>query len=138
MQLDRARREDGGQRVHVLLDRVCELVVLHEPVGPCEDRLGLRALVGGDTALQEARVDAEAQREPFDRVGGRARLPALDLGDVLLREPVAGEVGLRQAGGDAKLAQALTEARRLRRGGSPVRDPACGARSHQARSMPDT
>ena len=45
----------------------------------------------------------------------RARLAALDLRDVLLREPVAGEVGLRQAGGDAQLAQALAEARSLPR-----------------------
>ena len=41
---------------------------------------------------------------------GRARLAALDLGDVLLREALARELALRQAGGDAKLAQPLAQA----------------------------
>ena len=49
-----------------------------------------------------------ASHSIVSRVG--TRLAALDLADVLLREAVAGEIGLRQAGGDAQLAQALAEA----------------------------
>ena len=45
---------------------------------------------------------------------GRTRLAALDLGDVLLREPVARELALRQPGRDPKLAQALAEPDALR------------------------
>ena len=110
LQLDGAGAEHGRQRLRVLADRVVERVLLEQRVGAREDRLGLRALVGGDAAREEAGVDPEAQREPVDRLGGRARLAALDLRDVLLREPVARDVGLRQAGGDAQLAQALTQA----------------------------
>ena len=111
MQLDGAGAEDGGQRPRVLLDRLVEAPFFEQRVRAGEDRLGLGALVGGDPALEEAGVDPEAQGEPFGRLDGRARLPALDLGDVLLGEPVAGEIGLRQTGGDPKLAQALAEAR---------------------------
>ena len=114
LQLRRAGAEHGGQRARVLVDRGVELVLLEQRLGTREDRLRLRALVGRDAAREEAGVDAEAQREPLDRVRRRARLAALDLRDVLLREAVAGEVGLRQPGGDAQLAQALAEARPAR------------------------
>jgi hypothetical protein len=49
--------------------------------------------------------------EPFDRLRGRARLTALDLADVLLREAIAGELRLRQPSGDAQQAQAIAEPR---------------------------
>ena len=64
-------------------------------------------LVGGDAVREEARVDAQAHGEPVDRLPRRTGLAALDLGDVLLREPIARELALRQAGGHAQLAQAL-------------------------------
>ena len=47
----------------------------------------------------------ERDGEPLDRLGRRARLAALDLGDVLLREAVACELGLGQSGRDAELTQ---------------------------------
>ena len=53
---------------------------------------------------------AEPLRQPGDRLVGRARLPALDLADVLLREAIAGQRGLRQAGGDAQRADAFADA----------------------------
>ncbi len=127
LQLRRAGSEHRGQCPRVLLDRGVELVLLQQRVGAGEDRLRLRAVVGGDAARQEARVDPQAQREPLDRLRGRARLAALDLGDVLLREALAGEPGLGESRGDAQLAQALSEARPGGRAGGAH---SCGARSH--------
>ena len=87
-------------------------MLLGERVGAGEKRLGLRAIVGGDAAREEPCIDAEPEREPVDRLLRRAGLPALDLGDVFLREPVAGEVGLRETGGDSKLPDPLAQTRR--------------------------
>ena len=76
--------------------------------------------------------------EPLDRLVRRACLAALDLADVLLREALAGELGLRQAGGDAELAQALAQSE----GGGlrqAVRlDAECAAHADGARSLLDT
>ena len=116
-QLGRARPQHGRQRPRVLLDRRVELVLLEQRLGAREDRLGLRAVVGRDAAREEAGVDPQAKREPLDGLRRRARLAPLDLRDVLLREAVAGELGLRQPGGHAQLAQALAEARRTGRSG---------------------
>ena len=117
----------GSARVYSSI-AACELVVLEQRVGAREDRLGLRAIVRRDAARQEAGIDPESQREPFDRLRRRAGLATLDLGDVLLREAVAGEPGLREPCGHAELAQALAEARRA---GRPRRGTrSCGARSH--------
>ena len=128
MQLRCARPEDGRQGQRVLLDRRSELVVLEQRVGAGEDRLRLRAVVRGDAARQEARIDPQSKREPLHRLRRRARLATLDLGDVLLREALAGEAGLRQPCGHPELAQALAEARRP---GRPRRGTrSCGARSH--------
>ena len=126
-QLGRARSEHGRQGTRVLVDRVVELVLLEERLGAGENRLGLRAVVGRDAAREETCIDSQPKREPLDRLRGRARLAALDLGDVLLREAVAGEPGLREPGGHTKLAQAFAEARRPGRSG---RAHSCGARSH--------
>jgi hypothetical protein len=84
-------------------------VRLDERLGSSQGRLDATAFVGRDAVGQVAGVDVEAAREPRDRLAGRAGLAALDLADVLLREPIARELALCQARGDAKLAQALTE-----------------------------
>src|SRR5581483_383633 len=114
--------------------RLVETVLLRKRVRLGEDRLGLRAVVGGDAAREEARVDAEAQREPVDRLGRRARLAALDLRDVLLAEPVAREIRLREAGRHPKLAQALAEPRNAGCGNRAGGARSCGARSHRVRA----
>ena len=82
---------------------------LGERFGAGQRRLDAAALVGRDAVGQVAGVDVEAAREPRDRLAGRTGLAALDLADVLLREPIAGELALCQARGDAQLAHALTE-----------------------------
>jgi len=112
VELDGSGAEHSRQGAAIFSDRLVEPMLLEERVGAGEDRLGLRALVGGDAALQEPGVDPEPESEPLDRLGRRARLAPLDLRDVLLREAIAGEVGLRQTGRHAQLAQALAQARR--------------------------
>ncbi len=91
---------------------------LEQRLDPREGRLDPAALVGGDAVRQEAGVDAEPRCEPLDGLVGRARLAALDLAHVLLREPLAREVGLRQPRRDAKLAETLAKPDRARLGGS--------------------
>ena len=76
------------------------------PVTPSasgESSLEAPPLVGGDAVGEEARVAAELRGEPLDRLDGRTRLAALDLRDVFLGEPLAGELALGQPGGNAKL-----------------------------------
>ena len=87
---------------------------LVQRLGAREGSFEPRALVGRDAVREEAGVDSEAVGEPFDRALGRARLAALDLRDVLLREAVAGEVALRQPRCDAELAEPFSEAKSLR------------------------
>src|SRR5262249_36771681 len=70
----------------------------------------LRPLLGRDSRREECGVDAEPLCEPGDRVVRRARLPALDLADVLLGETPAGEICLGQPRGDAQGPHAVTEA----------------------------
>jgi hypothetical protein len=90
-------------------------VRLDERLGTSQGRLDAAALVGRDAVGQVAGIDVESAREPRDRLAGRAGLAALDLADVLLRESIARELALRQARGDAQLAQALRDARPARR-----------------------
>ena len=97
------------------LDRVLELVRFEERLGAGERSLDARALGRSRRRGEEAGVDVEPRGEPLDRLVRRARLAALDLADVLLGEAIAGEVGLRQTGGDAK--------RRRRRASAA---PGCG------------
>src|SRR5437016_10176371 len=75
-----------------------------------EQRVDAPALVCRDATLEEAGIDAELDREPLDGLARGPGLAALDLADVLLRETVAREIGLRQAGGDAQLPHALAQA----------------------------
>jgi hypothetical protein len=85
-------------------------VVVRERLRAREHRLDAAALVGGDPLLEESGVDAQLRGEPLDRLTRGPGLPALDLADVLLREPLARKVRLRQARGDAQLPDALAEA----------------------------
>jgi hypothetical protein len=85
-------------------------VRVRERLGPSQHRLDPAPLVRGHTALEEVGVDAQLRRDPLDRLARGPGLAALDLTDVLLREAVAGEVGLGQPGRDAQLANALAEA----------------------------
>ena len=86
-------------------------VRLGERLGADEQCLDPAAQVGRDAAAEERGVDAELRREPGDRLGGRARLAALDLADVLLREAIARDLGLGQPGSEAQRAQPLAEPR---------------------------
>jgi hypothetical protein len=120
----RARRSD--QR----LERFRGLRVLLrfvQRLGAREGSLEPSALVGRDAAREEAGVDSQAVGKPFDRALGRARLAALDLGHVLLREAVARELALRQSRGDAELPEPFAEAKSLRARPTSV---AAGCLSH--------
>src|SRR5829696_1187784 len=98
VQLDGAGSEHSRKRLRVLLDGGGVLLVGRQRVGAGENGLGARTAVGRDAAREKRRIDAQARREPLDGLRRRTRLPALDLRDVLLRETVAREVGLRQPG----------------------------------------
>ena len=89
---------------------------LDQRLGAGEGAFEAAALVGGDAVREEAGVDAEPSRQPLDRLARRAGLAPLDLRDVLLGEPLAGQLALRQPGGDPQLAQALTEPKPARSG----------------------
>ena len=135
LELDGARREDCRLAVLVLVDGLVVVVRLRERLRTRKQRFDTATLVGRDAALEIARVGAEALREPLDRFASRPGLSALDLADVLLREPLSCQVGLRQARGDAQLAQALAQA--VARGsgaagvfGSTRHDGLTGSKSH--------
>jgi hypothetical protein len=110
LEVDRARREQRRLEIVVLLDRLVVALGVRQGLGAGQHRLDAAALVGGDAPLEEAGVDAELAGEPLDGLARGPGLPALDLADVLLRETVAGEIGLRQPRGHAQLANALAKA----------------------------
>jgi len=104
------RNRDGRERDAQLVDLGDDLVVgvrLERGLGSGDDALHALALARGDSGLEERRVDPEAASEPLDGLAGRARLPALDLADVLLGEALAGQLGLRQPARNAQLADAF-------------------------------
>src|SRR5262249_19534274 len=71
------------------IERLASLLVatrFEQRFGARERRLDAVALIRVDPRGEEADIDAEALREPGGRLSRRARLPALDLRDVLLRE----------------------------------------------------
>ena len=109
VELDRVRRGDGGACLLEGLDRLLVAVALRERLGAREHCFDASALVGRDAAGEKSRVDVQPLREPLDGLGGRARLAALDLADVLLREALAGELRLRQPSGDAQQAKAVAK-----------------------------
>ena len=111
LELCRSGRADvaagGGEE----LGRLQRAVRLGERLGADEQCLDPAAQVGRDAAAEERGVDAELRREPGDRLGGRARLAALDLADVLLREAIARDLGLRQPGSEAQRPEPLADPR---------------------------
>ena len=102
------RREDQGE-LRRARPRPPRTDSPRSPPRPRDHALDALALARRDPDLEERRVDAELRGQPIDRLGGRPRLAALDLADVLLREARAGEVGLSQPAGDAKLAHPLAQ-----------------------------
>src|SRR4029077_1380737 len=110
LELGDTRREHRALAVLVLGDRLFVSVGLGQGLCAREHRVASPALVRGTPALEKAGIDPELDGEPLDRLARGPGLTALDLADVLLREPVPREVGLRQAGGHAQLPHALAEA----------------------------
>ena len=112
--LDLELRQSGGEDSRAcsleLLERLVVVVGLDEGLRAGQDCVDPAALVGGDAVREEARVDAQPLGEPLDRLARGTGLPSLDLADVLLREALAGQVGLGQVRRDAELAQALAQA----------------------------
>jgi hypothetical protein len=95
------RRElQAGER----FERLLVLLTLDGSLGTRDRGLDLRILVPGLTGLEIGDVDAETLTDPGKSLFRRPRLPALDLAHVLLREALAGQLGLRQPRGNAKLA----------------------------------
>ena len=88
---------------------ILELLTLDCGLGACDRRLELGHLGGRLAGLEESRVDTEPVGEPSEHLAGRARLPALDLAQVLLRAAIAGELRLRESGTNTQLAQACAE-----------------------------
>src|SRR5205823_4921568 len=99
--------EDGRPHALELLDRLGVAVRADQRLAAGEPGLDAAALVGGDAVREEVRVDPEPLGEPLDRLARGTRLAALDLADVLLGEPLARELRLRQAGRDPELPQTL-------------------------------
>ena len=97
-----------------LVERVDGLPVavrLAQGLGAGDLSLDAGADVRGDAVREELLVDAELRREPRDRLAGRARLAALDLAHVLLREALAGELRLGEAGSGPQRANSLADGR---------------------------
>ena len=85
-------------------ERLVETLSLDRCLRADDCRLGLRVLVPALPGLEVRHVDAEPLCNPGERLLGWTRLAAFDLTYVLLREPIAGQLRLRQTRGDAKLA----------------------------------
>ncbi len=131
LELGKAARVRRRHEHVVLLRGLFVGANLEQRLGAREGALEAAALVGGDAVRKESRVDAEADGEPVDRLARRPRLAALDLRDVLLREPLAGELALGQARGDPQLTQAFAEAQ-PDRGGDGGGGTEGGGSSHTA------
>src|SRR5206468_10826200 len=110
-ELRHPRRKDSRTDVLELLERLVVAARLEQRVRAGEGGVDTTALVGGDAVCEESRIDAEPLREPRDGLARGPRLAALDLADVLLREPVAREIGLGHPGCDPQLTEPLAEAK---------------------------
>jgi hypothetical protein len=82
---------------------------LEERVDASQARIHAAPLVRGDAVGEEARVDPEPCCDPLDRLARGPGLTALDLADVLLGEPLSGQLGLSQPGGNPELSKPLAE-----------------------------
>src|SRR5919109_1864326 len=85
LELGRRDPEDGRPNLLELLQGLHVVMVLAQRLRARQGGLDPPAIVSGDPAREEARIDAELLCEPLDRLLGRARLATLDLADVLLR-----------------------------------------------------
>ena len=102
----------AGARGPEGVDRLVVAMGCGQRLRALELRLELRPVAGGHARRDEGGIDPEPLGEPADRGVGRPRLAALDLTDVLLREPFARELALRETRGDAQRAYPLAEASR--------------------------
>ena len=101
----RARLEgDREARPRERLADGCVVLLLERGLGEL-DELELAA----DAGLEKRRIGAEPRREPKDRRSRGPRDPALDLAQILLREPRAGELFLCQAALEPELTHAIAE-----------------------------
>ena len=114
LELGRAERRELLARLAERVDRLAVGVRLAQCLGAGELRFDAGANVRGDPVGQVLLVDAEALREPGKCLGRRARLAALDLAHVLLREALARELRLGEAGGGPQRTDSLAE------GGDPM------------------
>src|SRR5262249_23374189 len=130
LEVDRAGGDDDGERIAEPVDRLVVVAALRERLCTREDRLGPGTLVARDAAREERGVYSEPRGEPLDGFTSRLRLAALDLGDVFLREAIAGELALRQPGRDAELAEPVAQPRAARNRGSRACRPALHHAKH--------
>ena len=114
---ERPRTSSSTDPAAPMSARACLKVSIDSSYRRASERASARASVGldavadirGDTGREERRIDTEPRCQPGGGLHRRACLAALDLADVLLREPVARELGLCQPGREAQRAQPLTE-----------------------------
>ena len=102
-------------------DRLVVVARLVQRLRAGERTLEPAVLLGRNATRQEACIDAEPRGEPLDRLARRPRLAALDLGEVLLREPVARELALRQTCGGREARRSRSPRRALGPAGDAVR-----------------
>jgi hypothetical protein len=105
LELGRAGGRDLGPHALEGLDSLARPAGHYQRIAPRKRGIETVSLGGREPAAEEAGIDAEPRGEPRHRRLCRPRLAALDLADVLLREPLAGELGLGQAGREAQLAK---------------------------------
>ena len=96
MEVERPGSRDRGGGLTECTDRLAVFTATDVRFGAGNDRLGAVALLARNTALEKFEFDAEPGRQPCDRLVGGTGLATFYLGDVLLRESVAGELGLRE------------------------------------------
>ncbi len=102
-----ARALEAGEEA----DRLLVARGLDRGLGLRDHALRAKTLAFRDSGLEELAVDAELDSQPLERLGGRPRLAALDLADVLLRAAVAGELRLGQAARSPQATDAVAQSR---------------------------
>ena len=116
VKISQACGTDAGAQLDELILRFVVAAGLEQRFRPGDGAFEAAAVVGRDAVGEKTRIDPEPNGEPIDRLSRGARLAALDLADVFLREALAGEIALCQPGGNAELAQALAKANARRAG----------------------